>query len=109
MGGFPVLLRCLDSPHSSLRIGAAGLIGDISQNNPPCQENMVALNAIKVLLHMIDTDADKQGRVKALYALSCKFSTFHLRLSLACFAWKLSAVLYVLVSGAVGYRGVSDT
>lgn len=92
MGGFPVLLRCLDSPHSSLRIGAAGLIGDISQNNPPCQENMVSLNAITVLLHMIDTDADKQGRVKALYALSCKFSSCHLRLYIACFTRNLCTV-----------------
>ncbi|XP_071545640.1 hsp70-binding protein 1 [Panulirus ornatus] len=71
MGGFPVLIRCLDSPHTSLRIGAASLIGDICQNDLYCQENMLSLNIMPVLLHMLDTDEDRQARVKALYALSC--------------------------------------
>lgn len=72
MGGFPALLRCLDSPHACLRVGAAGLIGDICQNNLVCQESMLSLNVIPPLLEMMDTDTDKQARIKALYAISCK-------------------------------------
>lgn len=72
MGGFPALLRCLNSPHASLRVGAAGLIGDICQNNLVCQESMLSLKAIPPLLEMMDTDTDKQARIKSLYAISCK-------------------------------------
>jgi len=71
MGGFPALLRCLNSPHSTLRAGAAGLIGDICQNNPYCQDNMLGLKVVPLLLHMMDTDSDNLARIKALYALSC--------------------------------------
>ncbi|KAK8739890.1 hypothetical protein OTU49_003247 [Cherax quadricarinatus] len=71
LGGFPILMKCLDSPHTSLRTGAAGLIGDICQNYLNCQENMLSLNIMPVLLHMIDTDEDNQARVKAMYAVSC--------------------------------------
>ncbi|XP_063606152.1 hsp70-binding protein 1-like [Penaeus indicus] len=76
MGGFPALLRCLNSPHASLRVGAAGLIGDICQNNLVCQESMLSLKAIPPLLEMMDTDTDKQARIKALYAISCLIRDF---------------------------------
>lgn len=71
MGGFPVLVQCLDSPHSSLRAGAAGLIGDICQNNLQCQQNMLTLNVLPQLLHIVDVDDDSTARVKAMYAVSC--------------------------------------
>ncbi|XP_042203248.1 hsp70-binding protein 1-like isoform X2 [Homarus americanus] len=71
MGGYPILVQCLNSPHTSLRIGAATLIGDICQNYLYCQENMLALDIMPVLLLMLDTDEDTQARVKALYAISC--------------------------------------
>lgn len=68
-----MLVRCLDSPHSSLRLGAAGLIGDVCQNNLQCQQSMITLNVVPQLLHMVDGDEDVNVKVKALYALSCKF------------------------------------
>lgn len=71
MGGFPALVRCLDSPHESLRTSAANVIGEVCQNNLYCQSNMLALNPIPTLLHMVDNDSSKQARVKALFALSC--------------------------------------
>ncbi|KAG0711690.1 Hsp70-binding protein 1 [Chionoecetes opilio] len=71
MGGFPVLVGCLDSPHPSLRAGAAGLMGDVCQNNPLCQENILTLNVLPQLLSIIDGDEDTTTRVKAMYAVSC--------------------------------------
>lgn len=71
MGGFPVLIRCLDSPHPSLRAGAAGLIGDVCQNNLHCQQNMLSLNVVPQLLQVIDGDENVTARVKAMYAASC--------------------------------------
>ncbi|KAG7156832.1 Hsp70-binding protein 1-like [Homarus americanus] len=44
---------------------------DICQNYLYCQENMLALDIMPVLLLMLDTDEDTQARVKALYAISC--------------------------------------
>lgn len=76
MGGFPVLLQCMDSPHPSLRAGAAGLIGDVCQNNLQCQQNMLALHVIPQLLQVIDGDEDVTSRVKAMYALSCLIRDF---------------------------------
>ncbi|XP_050738335.1 hsp70-binding protein 1-like isoform X1 [Eriocheir sinensis] len=76
MGAFPVFVRCLDSPHSSLRVGAAGLIGDVCQNNLQCQQSMITLNVVPQLLHMVDGDEDINVRVKALYALSCLIRDF---------------------------------
>ena len=73
MGGFPALLRCLDSPHASLRIGSANVIGEVTQNNLYCQSNMMALNPLPKLLQMMDSDTSTQARVKALFALSCKY------------------------------------
>ncbi|XP_064077792.1 LOW QUALITY PROTEIN: hsp70-binding protein 1-like [Macrobrachium nipponense] len=71
MGGFPALIRCLDSPHESLRASAANVIGEVCQNNLDCQSSMLALNPIPTLLHMMDNDSSKQAKVKALFALSC--------------------------------------
>lgn len=71
VGGFPALLRCLNSPHSSLRIGSANLIGEVCQNNLYCQENMLSLNPLQTLLQIVDSDDDTQARIKALFALSC--------------------------------------
>ncbi|KAK7074818.1 Hsp70-binding protein 1 [Halocaridina rubra] len=71
LGGFPSLVRCLVSPHVSLRIGAANLIGEVCQNNTYCQENMLALNPLPALLQMLDSDDSHQARIKALFALSC--------------------------------------
>ncbi|XP_076029675.1 hsp70-binding protein 1 isoform X2 [Oratosquilla oratoria] len=71
MGGFHVLIGCLESPHSKIRCGAASLIGDLVQNNSKGQEEMLTLGAVLKFLRMLDTDVEEKCRVKSLYALSC--------------------------------------
>jgi len=71
IGGFPALAHCLQSPVASLRSGAAHLIGELAQNNPYCQEKLLAEGFIKLLLDQLDNDSDSNCKVKALYAISC--------------------------------------
>lgn len=76
MGGFPVIISCLESPHASLRAGAASLIGSICQNMEYCQTQMLKLNILSKLIHMLEYDQMDKCKVKALYAISCLIRDF---------------------------------
>jgi len=76
MGGYPVLISCLDSPHANIRAGAASLIGSICQNMEYCQKQMVELNTLPKLIHMLENDQVEKCKVKALYAISCLIRDF---------------------------------
>ena len=52
------------------------------QNNPYCQKAALELNVISLFLELIDSDSSEQVKVKALYALSCKYN--HVLLILTC-------------------------
>lgn len=71
IGGYTALQSCLESPHASLRAGAAHLAAECSQNNPYCQDRFVQENFLDKLLDQLDKDTDPAARVKALYAVSC--------------------------------------
>ena len=72
IGGFPVVVRCLQSPHPSLRTKSAGLIGNVCQNCEYCQSHMLEIGVLPTLLQILENDENVQARVKALYAMSCK-------------------------------------
>ena len=71
IGGFSSLRSCLSCPHPSLRSGACHLMGEISQNNPYCQDKFVTEGFLEVLLRLVEEDEEEHCQVKALYALSC--------------------------------------
>lgn len=71
IGGFTSLRSCLSCPHPSLRSGACHLMGEISQNNPYCQDKFVSEGFLEVLLRQVEEDEEEHCQVKALYALSC--------------------------------------
>lgn len=71
-----MLIPCLSSPHTSLQWRAADLIAELSQNNPYCQSRILAGGLLPTLLEMVDNGTSEIVRVKALYAISCKF--YHL-------------------------------
>jgi hypothetical protein len=48
IGGFHSLNGCLESPHDTLRSGAANAIAELSQNNPYCQVNIMFLKRPKI-------------------------------------------------------------
>jgi len=71
IGGFFVLIPCLNSPHPSIRWRCGELIATISQNNPYCQTHLLSEGVLPVLLKIVENDVDNQSRIKALYAVSC--------------------------------------
>lgn len=73
IGGFAIFGPCLNSPHSSIRWKAADIIAELAQNNPFCQERILEMGLMPILLSMVDTDPSEQARIKALYAVSCEF------------------------------------
>ena len=72
MGGVGVLLRSLQSHHTSVRELCCEILGEISQNNPKAQEEMVKSNALKLLLSLVDDDPNFCVKIKALSAASSK-------------------------------------
>ncbi|XP_034952564.1 hsp70-binding protein 1 [Chelonus insularis] len=71
IGGFGILGACLNSPHDSIRWKAADVIAELTQNNPYCQDKILQMGLVPILLSMVDTDPSDQAKIKALYAISC--------------------------------------
>ncbi|XP_044579854.1 hsp70-binding protein 1-like isoform X1 [Cotesia glomerata] len=71
IGGFGLIGACLNSPHSTIRWRAADVIAELTQNNPFCQEKILAMGLMPILLEMVDSDPSEQAKIKALYAVSC--------------------------------------
>ncbi|CAN7998880.1 unnamed protein product [Ixodes hexagonus] len=69
IGGFEVLDQLLHFPNPVVRSGTSDLIAELVQNNPYCQRE--AAEHLKTLLGLVDSDADENVRIKALYAVSC--------------------------------------
>nr|CAG4637384.1 EOG090X0EEI [Ceriodaphnia reticulata] len=71
IGGFFILIPCLNSPHDGVRWRAGQLIATITQNNPYCQQQILKEDVLPILLKMLENDSCVEARVKALYAISC--------------------------------------
>ncbi|KAK0086538.1 hypothetical protein PV326_005509 [Microctonus aethiopoides] len=71
IGGFAILGPCLNSPHEGIRWRAADVIAELTQNNSFCQDKILEMGLIPILLSMVDTDSSDQVRIKSLYAVSC--------------------------------------
>ncbi|XP_015114402.1 hsp70-binding protein 1 isoform X2 [Diachasma alloeum] len=71
IGGFSIFGPCLNSPHASIRWKAADIIAELTQNNPFCQNKILEMGLMPILLGMVDSDPSDQARIKSLYAVSC--------------------------------------
>ncbi|XP_011301875.1 hsp70-binding protein 1 [Fopius arisanus] len=71
IGGFSIFGHCLNSPHASIRWKAADIIAELTQNNPFCQDKVLEMGLMPILLGMVDSDPSDQARIKSLYAVSC--------------------------------------
>jgi hsp70-interacting protein len=72
IGGYdliPALLNATDS--AEIRALACDLIGTCAQNNPYCQETLLAARILPLVLQKLDKDTNDDVKVKALYAVSC--------------------------------------
>ena len=82
IGGFFILIPCLNSPHDGVRWRTCQLIGTLTQNNPYCQLNVLKEDLLPVLLKMLENDDCEEARIKALHAISCNEHSFFFSISI---------------------------
>jgi len=64
-----------------MRWRAADLLAVCVQNNPYCQKAAMEMNILPKLITLLESDPSDQVKIKALYAISCKYG---LSSSLSC-------------------------
>lgn len=75
IGGCSLLVALLQSSNPDMRWNAAELVATLVQNNPYCQKAVVDTPELLTLLYRtLDEDEVDLVKVKALYAISCKYS-----------------------------------
>lgn len=76
LGGLELCIsKYLCHAQSGLRWRAAELIASGAQNMPQVQIHLLSMGALPKLLKLTDSDPHPTVRVKALYAVSCKYIT----------------------------------
>lgn len=75
IGGFSILIPCLNSEYSDVRSETAMLIGELAQNNEFCQKHLLELNIIPKLIELVSKD-DPAVSTHALHAVSCLSRNF---------------------------------
>ena len=74
IGGFHLFPVLLEDSSAEMRASTCSLIATAVQNNPYCQTEAVKLGLLAQLLAVLDKDSNTQVKIKALYAVSCKYS-----------------------------------
>lgn len=69
IGGFCIILPCLNSKYSVVRSETAMLIGELAQNNPFCQKNLLDLQVLPKLIDMLSDETEVA--INAFHAISC--------------------------------------
>lgn len=71
LNGYSLLPSLLNNENAELRALTCDLIGTCAQNNPYCQETLLASKFLPLLLQKLDKDPNDETKIKALYAISC--------------------------------------
>lgn len=69
IGGFCIILPCLNSKYAEVRSETAILIGELAQNNPFCQKHLLELNILPKLIELLSDQP--QVSSSAFHAISC--------------------------------------
>lgn len=69
IGGFCIILPCLNSQHAEVRSETSLLIGELAQNNPFCQKNLLDLDILPKLIELMSDEAEVSSH--AFHAISC--------------------------------------
>lgn len=97
IGGFCILIPCLNSPYPSVRQCTAELIGELAQNNPFCQKHLLDMNILPKLIELL-TDEPSVSNT-ALHALSCIIRGFEPALKAFLDIGGVECLLSILESG----------
>lgn len=69
IGGFCIILPCLNSNYPEVRSETALLVGELAQNNEFCQERLLTLNVLPRLIELMSDEAEVSSH--AFHAVSC--------------------------------------
>lgn len=69
IGGLSVMLPCLKSPHLKVRAEAASVIAELAQNNPYCQKELLAANALPDLVELVSEPETAPNGLQAISGL----------------------------------------
>lgn len=70
---YELIFKLLNHEKAQIRALTCDLIATLAQNNPYCQETLLASKILPIVLQKLDKDTD-EVKIKALYAVSCKKS-----------------------------------
>lgn len=76
IGGFDIMIQCLQTPDFKMRELACEILGGSCQNHEYCQKALIEMKVLPILISLIENSAmeDASGdsvRLKAFFALSC--------------------------------------
>lgn len=75
IGGFSIIIPCLNSEYADVRGETALLIGELAQNNEFCQRHLLEQNIMPKLIELVSKD-DPAVSTHALHAVSCLSRNF---------------------------------
>lgn len=72
IGGFCIILPCLNSKYTEVRSETALLVGELAQNNEFCQKHLLELNVLPKLIELLsDLSDEAEVSSHAFHAVSC--------------------------------------
>ncbi|CRK94438.1 CLUMA_CG007945, isoform A [Clunio marinus] len=74
IGGFCIILPCLNSEYPEVRSETALLIGELAQNNEFCQRRLLELDVLPKLIELMNDETEVSGH--AFHAISCIVRSF---------------------------------
>lgn len=74
IGGFCIIMPCLNSSYSVVRSETAMLVGELAQNNPFCQNRLLDLQILPKLIELLSDESEVA--VNSLHAISCIIRSF---------------------------------
>lgn len=69
IGGFCIILPCLNSQYAEVRSETALLVGELAQNNPFCQKHLLELDVLPKLIELMTDETEVSSH--AFHAISC--------------------------------------
>jgi len=74
IGGFCILMPCLDSKYSDVRSETAMLVGELAQNNPFCQQKLLEMDILPKLIERLTDEPEVAAH--SFHAISCMVRSY---------------------------------
>ena len=75
MNGYELIPILLKDEEPEIRALTCDLVGTCAQNNEYSQETFITTEILSLMLKTLENDNENSVKVKALFAISCKFDS----------------------------------